>query len=235
MLVDLTLPLNEKTLCPPKPGSETDYPGDSFRETQIETIEEHGVNVNGFSQNTHTGTHMDAGIHYNPDGTPINQLDLELLTGPVQIIDLREYRGKFITADILSKEAGHLESGDRALFLTGDVDYHFHTQEDPKLGDLFKYGSAFSIDAGDWIVERELSLIGNDFVTEAMDIAEGKEFNPNRPVHQRICGADIPIVEYICNVEDVVTEDIVNITCLPLPITGFEASPTRVIAEIGTV
>jgi kynurenine formamidase len=232
MYVDLTLPLNEQTLLIPKPGSDSNYPGGSFEANQIENYDEHGGRVYQFSQNTHTGTHMDSPAHYAEHGDTIDQIDLDLLTGPAKIVDLREHRGTLITAEILDAEADNVGADDRVVFLTGDVDAHFHKPEDPRLADLFEAGSAFSVDAADWLAERDVGLIANDFITESTDLSKDLEYNPDRPVHRRICGAGIPVVEYICNVDPIVERGIVEFVCTPLPLTGLEASPTRVLAEV---
>ncbi|MDX1747647.1 MAG: hypothetical protein R3324_17060, partial [Halobacteriales archaeon] len=56
--------------------------------------------------------------------------------------------------------------------------------------------------------------------------------DPARPVHHAILGADIPVVEYICNADAVADYDTVELTCLPTLLAGFEGAPTRVIAEV---
>lgn len=233
MLVDLTLPQNEDTLMVPKPGTdEDDYPGGGFEAEQLESIEEDGAVVYRFSQNTHTGTHIDSPAHYTPDGRTVDQLKLEHINGEAQVVDLRSHAGELITADILEAEAPDLGYGERVLFLTGDVDEYYHNAAKPNRREFFEEAAAFSIDGAEWIADREPAVIGNDFVTESLDISRGKSFNPERPVHGVLCGAGIPIMEYLCNVDPIIDMDSVDLSCLPVKLTGLEASPARTIAKI---
>lgn len=226
MLYDLTLPLNEDTVL--IPGG-----GDPFEAETIMSIEQgHAAAVHRFSQSTHVGTHMDAAAHYIKDGRTIDQIELDVLVGPAKVIDLREYAGELINADVLGAEADHAEEGDRLLLVTGDVDTHFHRAENPTIKTLFEEAACFSVDGAEWLVDRGVRMAANDFVTESIDISKGKPFNPDRPVHNALCGADIAIPEYLCNTDTVADAGEINLMCLPLPIEGFEAAPTRVIAEV---
>ncbi|MFB6299876.1 MAG: cyclase family protein [Halobacteriales archaeon] len=232
MVIDLTLPLNEQTLLIPEPGSGgSDYPTDSFQSTPLKTIADDGVRISSFSQHTHTGTHTDAPAHFIEDGKTIVEVSVDRLTGEATVIDLRDYRGELITPSVLETEASTLEAGDRAVFLTGDVDTHFHQVEEPTLTTLFEEASAFSVAAAEWIADRDLAMVANDFVTEASDLAIGKPYYPDRPGHKAILGAGIPIVEYLCNVDRIVDVGTIELSCLPLPLSGLEAAPTRAIAR----
>lgn len=227
MLVDLTLPLNEETLLIPN-----DYEGGGFRSESMDSQEDGTGVVHRFCQNTHTGTHVDAGRHYNVEGEHVDELSLETLRGEAKVVDLRDHAGELIDADVLDATADHLEAGDRAIFVTGDVDAHFHEPDDPELRTLFEEAATFSVDAAEWMTDRGLSLIANDFVTESIELSKGKPYDPDRPVHLELCGANVPIVEYLCNVDAIADAETVELTCLPLPLTGFEASPVRVVAEL---
>ena len=225
MLFDLTLPLNDDTILIPGGGN-------AFKAETIMSIEQgHAAAVHSFSQSTHVGTHMDAAAHYIGGGRTIDRIDLDILIGPAQVIDLREYSGEYITSDILQKEASHVEKGDRLLMITGDVDKYFHRAENPKIETLFEEGACFSVDGAQWLVDNGVRMAANDFVTESTKDAKTKTFDANRPVHNILCGADVAIPEYLCNTDKVVEEKSIDLFCLPLPITGFEAAPTRVIAR----
>lgn len=233
MLVDLTLPQNADTLMVPKPGTaEEDYPGGGFEAEQLESLEEDGAVVYRFSQNTHTGTHVDSPSHYIADGTTVDQLELESLNGSARVVDLRDYGGELITRDILEEEATDVQSGERVLFLTGDVDRYYHYADEPDRREFFEEASAFSVDGAEWIAEREPASIGNDFVTESLDISKGKPYDPERPVHKVLCEAGVPIIEYLCNVDSIIDAETVELSCLPLSLTGLEAAPARTIARV---
>jgi len=224
---DLTLPLNENTLLVP-----IGYDGGGFHSEQISGDDEGGGVVHQISQNTHTGTHMDSPAHYIKNGTPIDQLNKNLFTGEAKIVDLRDHAGEMITAEVLANNQQDIGEDDRVVLITGDVDAYFHGPKDPELRTVFENASAISVDGAKWLVEQGVSLIANDFLTESLNISNNKPYNPERPVHHTLLGSGIPIVEYLCNTGSIVSYDTVEFTCFPLPLTGLDASPARVLANI---
>jgi arylformamidase len=212
MPIDLTLAVGSEMLS--FPG----YP--AFDAEVIRTYEENGHLSHRFTATTHSGTHIDAPAHYIEGGTTVDELDLDVLVGPATVLDLRSYRGEPISRDVLDAESPPLDPGARLVLVTGDVDRL------PPDGTFFGEASVLTADAADWLVEREVSLLANDFLTEGLD-------DPARPVHHALLGAGIPVVEYLCNTDAIVDDGAVDLTCLPLPLAGLEAAPARVVAERG--
>lgn len=209
MAIDLSLPLEEG--MPGFPG----YPG--YETRQLQSYDADGKLSHHVSMNTHQGTHVDAPAHFVAGGATVDELSLTDLCGPARVVDLRDHRGEEISADALEAAAPDL-SADRVLLLTGDVDARF---EDP---DFFDEAAVLTADAADWLLERDVRLIGNDFLTESIRDEE-------RPVHHALLGAGVPIVEYLCNVDAVVGETTVDFRCLPLRMPGLEASPVRAVVR----
>jgi len=212
MAVDLSLPLEEGMPIAP------DHKG-------FEVVQEADYNTNGllrhyFGANAHQGTHIDAPAHFIEGGATIDELDLEKLIGPAYVADLREYRGEPISADVIDQATPPLDTGDRIILVTGDVDEHFY---DPH---FFDRAAHITVSAAEWLVDQGVSIVANDFLTEAMP------GDPARPVHHTILGAGIPVVEYICNTEEIAGAEVVELMCLPLRIPSFEATPTRVVARL---
>ena len=146
----------------------------------------------------------------------MDELTFEELVGPTKVVDLREFRGKSITAEILDDHKSKIEKKDKVIMVTGDVDANFFT------GNFFKEASDITLGAAEWLIEREVELIVNDFLTEAVP------GEPDRPVHKALLGADIPVVEYICNIEQIAGYESGG---FPMFIKGFEGTPTRVVAR----
>lgn len=211
MVIDLSVPLEEG--MPTFPGTP------EFESEQLTSHEEAGTVVHYVSMNTHHGTHIDAPAHYISDGKTIEALDLDLFSGLARVVDLRSYRGEPITADILESEASQIEPGDRVLLLTGDVDTSFYDD------DFFEKVAHLTVDGAEWLVERDVSLLGNDFLTEAVP------GDPARPVHHTLLDAGIPIVEYLCNADAIADWPKVEFTAYPLYLAGLEASPARAVAH----
>lgn len=72
----------------------TDFPtffGDQqFFETQIYNYAEHMFNLKELRINEHTGTHMDAPLHFSADGQSVDQIPVERLIVPLVVVDIRE-------------------------------------------------------------------------------------------------------------------------------------------------
>ena len=54
------------------------------------TYKDHKFNLNEWVINEHTGTHMDAPLHFSPDGKSVAEVAVENLVVPLAIIDIRE-------------------------------------------------------------------------------------------------------------------------------------------------
>jgi kynurenine formamidase len=66
-----------------------------FGEPQLKMVpkfnyKEHKFNLNEWVLNEHTGTHMDAPLHFSADGRSVAEIPVENLVVPLAIIDIRE-------------------------------------------------------------------------------------------------------------------------------------------------
>ena len=55
--------------------------------------------------------------------------------------------------------------------------------------------------------------------------------DPARPAHQRLLGADIPIVEHLTNLGSV-PDDGAQLIALPAPVRGMASFPVRAVAVV---
>lgn len=211
MAIDLSVPLEEATPVFPN------HP--PFDHEDIVSYEEAGAVVKYFSMSAHQGTHIDAPSHFIEDGKTIDELSLELFVGPAYVVDLRHKQGDPITADVLADTVPDLDETTRVILITGDMDAYFYDE------DFFEKAAHITVDGAEWLVDNGVSVVGNDFLTEAVP------GDPDRPVHHTLLGAEIPVVEYLYNTESLVDHDLVEFISLPLYIPGFEAAPTRAIAR----
>lgn len=207
-LVDMSLPLRDGMKL---------FPGLEGFEATTSVHEGTGAVTRRFSSSTHQGTHVDAPAHY-VDGPTIDDISMTRWTGTARVVDLRDHRGETITAATLDDCADDVGPGDRVILLTGDVDEHFGTEG------FFEEAAALAPDAAEWLVDRDVSLVANDFLTESLA-------DPERPVHHTLLGGGIPIVEYLCNADAIAGATTVEFTCFPLHVPGFEASPVRAVAR----
>ena len=81
-VVDLT-----HTLAPDFP---TYFGEQQFFEDDVFTYAEHAFNLKTLRVNEHTGTHIDAPLHFTDGGTSIDEVPVESLVCPLAIVDIRE-------------------------------------------------------------------------------------------------------------------------------------------------
>lgn len=84
ILIDVSVPIRE-----PMPA----YPGDQpFTLEPMLRIEQGAAcNLSRIVMGTHTGTHIDAPWHFDPEGKRLHQISLARLIGHAWVADLRGY------------------------------------------------------------------------------------------------------------------------------------------------
>ncbi len=78
------------------------------------------VNVGRMTMSTHTGTHGDAPLHYDPQADDIASVSLDPYLGECLVVDARGVTGGAIDVADLP----HIESADRVLFRTFETFPH---------------------------------------------------------------------------------------------------------------
>ncbi len=190
------------------------YPGDPA--VSIEPILQIAkgdlANVSRLSFGDHSGTHMDPPVHFVPGGKSIDQIDLNVLYGPVHVADLTDVQ-KAITAQDL--ERAKLPKGAvRILCKTRNSDLW----DRPAFEKDFV---AFAWDAAQWFVDHGVQLVGIDYLSAEM-------FGSSEPkTHRILLGAGVLIVEGV-NLKEVAPGDYV-LVCLPLKIKDGDGGPARAI------
>lgn len=162
--------------------------------------------------NAHTGTHIDAPLHFVSDGRSIDQIDPGVFIGPAFVVELPDV--KQITSKDLEKIK--LPQGvDRLLFKTSNS--LLWSNEDSV---FTKNYVGITTDAATWLVNKKIKLVGIDYLSIAT-------FNEAVEVHNVLLKDDIVILEGVDLSE--VEEGTYKLICLPIKISGAEAAPARAI------
>ncbi len=72
------------------PGFPTYFGDPQLKIVQKFNYKEHKFNLNEWVLNEHTGTHMDAPLHFSADGNSVAEIPVENLVVPLSIVDIRE-------------------------------------------------------------------------------------------------------------------------------------------------
>jgi len=191
------------------------WPGDSnVKLTQVSFIDQGAnANVSELSFSVHTGTHVDAPHHFLNDGRTVENLPLDVLTGPCFVLKLDD-NVQAISAAVL--EAANLPVGvSRLLFRTRNA--HIWANGINQFQTDFV---AVPLDGAEWLVRRGIKLVGVDYLSVA-------PYKESRPIHEVLLKAGVVIVEGLDLSK--VEQGFYDLYCLPLKIAGCDGAPARAI------
>lgn len=179
------------------------------------------LNVTSVDFVVHVGTHLDAPVHFIPDGPTISEIPSDRLVGPGVVWHLDCAPGGLIDAADLEKASPALRPGDMVLLDTGwagrwgTPEYH----DSPSL----------TVEAAQWLVGNGATLLGVDFPTP--DLA------PHRrppgfdwPVHQVLLRHGVLIVEHLAQTAPLAGRRVEAVVGAAR-IEGADGAPARVLAR----
>lgn len=168
-------------------------------------------NVSVFTDGAHTGTHLDAPLHFVPGGASVEALDVNTLIGTAQVVELYG-RDQITAADW--ERAGIKPGTERILLKTDNT----------KLGRLkdgvfHKDYVGIAPSGAEWLVTHGVKLIGVDY------LSVGPFGDVNVETHRILLGAGVVVVETL--VLDEVNAGEYTLIALPPKFAGLEGSPCR--------
>jgi arylformamidase len=162
---------------------------------------------------SHTGTHIDAPLHFIADGETISDMPLDATVGPARVIAIKDRES--IKAAELKKH--NIKKGERILFKTRNSPAGY---EGEKFNEDYCY---LDDDGADYLVEKGVKLVGIDFIT----IGTIKRMENIAHTHEALLGAGIYIMED-CALANVPPGEY-ELLCLPIPVYKGDAAPCRAI------
>jgi len=171
------------------------------------------ANVSRMDMGVHTGTHVDAPLHFIDGSSAVEAMNLEVLIGPARVVQVAD-DVNVIDREVLEKL--ELPAGTtRVLFKTRNSKYwasqvrEFQTD----FVGIDESGSKF-------LVEKGIRLVGVDYLSVA-------PYKQSRPTHQILLGANMVIVEGLDL--SAVQPGEYQLICLPLKIEGSDGAPARAV------
>lgn len=205
-LYDLSLTITEE--LPVWPGD----PGTYLKLTSSLT-EGHEANVTRMEMGVHTGTHIDAPFHFEPDGAGIDQLPLDILIGPCRVYDVKGVAEGIGQKDLESLDFGGVT---RALFKTKNSRWWDFGEREFQT----KYIHVTEDGAG-YLVEKGIKLVGVDYLSVE------KYQSPNHSTHHILLRNQVIVVEGL-NLSKVPPGNY-YLMALPMKIKGADGAPARVV------
>lgn len=168
------------------------------------------ANVSQLVVGAHTGTHVDAPLHFIDGGSAVDEIPFDVLIGPALVVEL-ETSGE-ISREVLV--ACDCEGQRRVLFKTSNS-LLWRALE-------FRRDFAYlTADASEYLVEIGVRLVGIDYLSI-------ERFGATEPrTHRTLLGAGVVILEGL-NLS-AVKPGRYQLICLPLRIRGGDGSPCRAV------
>jgi arylformamidase len=166
-------------------------------------------NVSVMSLGAHTGTHMDAPLHFIKSGKSLDKLPPDATIGPARVVEIKDR--EMVRPDELRKH--NLRRGERILLKTRNSSRCWKTDAFVK---DFVY---ISREAAQYVVDRGIRTLGVDYLSVGGFYRDGLE------THRILLGAEVWIIEGI-NLSKVKPGKY-ELVCLPLKVLGSDGAPAR--------
>ncbi|MGI4874120.1 MAG: cyclase family protein [Janthinobacterium lividum] len=164
------------------------------------------ANVTELHLSGHTGTHVDAPLHFSSDGGDITTLDLDRLMGPATVVAIHDP----VSISLAEVQQLDLQPGSRLLFKTRISGSEWSTE--PFKPDFV----ALDGDAARYLRDAGVVCVGVDY------LSVGKA-----DAHHALLDAGVCVIEGLAlqHIEPGEYE----LLCLPLTIVGSDGAPARVL------
>lgn len=203
MLIDISRKLNSSIAV---------WPGDTpfALQQSLAIAAGDSVNLTTLTLSAHTGTHVDAPLHFTADGAAIDQLGLEPYWGEAQVATVRKPVGPLLPEDLAHvdlRKAPRLLVRSAASLLPQDRFPAEFVYPTPELAEA--------------LAAAGIVLYGAD--APSMDHVDSKDL----PGHHALLGNGIAILEGLDL--RVPPDGVYELVALPLRIAGGDGSPVRAV------
>ena len=162
------------------------------------------ANVTRLTLGSHTGTHVDAPLHFLPGGAAVDRLPLEALVGPALVLDLTHLDADVSAADVLIPEGAT-----RLLLRTRNSRLW-------ERGEFVAEHLAVAPAAARLLVERGVRLVGVDYLSVG-----------SPETHRILLEAGVVALEGL-DLRGIEPGEYL-LAALPLRLVGVDGAPARVV------
>lgn len=187
--------------------------------TPAKTLDADGWNASTLELYSHSGTHVDAPIHFGVTDQTIHQMPLDAFQADCWMIDCTGIKASgLIEVSDLAPNVDVIQAGDGLVFKTNWSAKYGTTAYRNELPRISK-------ELAEWIVEREIKLIG----VEPPSVADVNNMEEVTQIHEILLGGGVTIVEGLTNLEAIKTKRF-QLLALPLKIENGDGCPARAVA-----
>jgi arylformamidase len=171
------------------------------------------LTLSAYSMGAHSGTHIDAPMHFVLGGASVEQLALEPLIGPARVLDIPDAVEAIDAAELNRHQ---WKGAPRVIFRTRSSQRGW--MHSPTFHRDFAY---IAPDAAQLLADAGVQLVGIDYIS-------AEQFGAPAPrTHRVLLGRGIPIVEGMA-LEKVLPGDY-DLIVLPMKVGGHEGAPARAV------
>lgn len=173
------------------------------------------LTLSSYAMGAHSGTHIDAPMHFVAGGVSIDKVPLDPLIGPALVIDIADGVQAIDAAEL---ERHRWRGTPRVLFRTRSSLRRWMSSS------TFHRDFAFvAADAAQLMADAGVVLVGIDYIS-------AEQFGAPAPrAHQILLGKGIPIVEGLL-LEQVPAGEY-DLIVLPIKVAGHEGAPARAVVR----
>lgn len=166
-------------------------------------------NLSTISMGSHTGTHIDAPVHFIPGGEGIDKMPLDTAMGRARVVEIQDIES--VKPEELLKH--RLRRGERLLLKT-------RNSQRNRTAETFIEDFVFiSKEAAHFLGNRRIRLVGVDYLSVGGYKRDGAE------IHRILLGAGVWIIEGL----DLsgVEPGKYHLVCLPMKLVDADGAPAR--------
>ena len=191
------------------------YPGNPpISITPVQSIAAGGTaNVSRIDLGSHTGTHVDAPLHFMDGGAGVDELPLDVLIGPARLISVPDDAMSVGEAELRKHDLRGvtrllIRTRNSAWLASGDPEFH-------------KDYTYIAPDGAEYLASLDVKLVGVDYLSvEQFHSAEHR-------THRTLLDNGVVIVEGMVLSEPPPGD--YDLYCLPLLLAGLDGAPARAV------
>jgi len=167
---------------------------------------------------THMGTHIDAPLHFIPNGETVENIPLKQLVGEALVVDFSELEDFSAVSAAMLKEKTQGRSV-RRLIIRFDWDRHLNTNK------YYSHHPYLSEDCCEWLVSGGCELLAMD-TPQPDNPINGRASDNDAPNHKILLGSSVVLVEYMVNLKEIIKPEVFLVVA-PLKIRNGDGAPAR--------
>ena len=192
-------------------------PSPSFE--RYSTLRKDGVNLTKITMGSHTGTHVDAPVHFIPGAIGIDRIPPDKLIGEAYVADLSEKPiGGGITSKDLRRALQEKIVKDDILVVYTGCSEHWGKES------INRNYTYLTDDAADYLVSKKVRAVGIDFLSV-------EKFDAPEPItHKTLLSNGIFIIESLSKAVRQFVDKRILLICMPIKLKDGDGAPARVVA-----